>query len=169
MVPGVDGAHDPIKRVSSTQLTPLSFLRRAADVWPDKVAVVHDGRRLTYREFADSAEATAKALKSLGIEPGDRVAYLMPNVPEALIAQFGVPLAGAVLLAINTRLAAPEIGYILEHSGASVLVVDGELLATACKSLGEAPNVRTVVVVGAGSLNLPESTEHRSSSHTRTS
>ncbi|CAN5168407.1 AMP-binding protein [soil metagenome] len=149
-----------MKHVSSTQLTPLSFLRRAADVWPDKDAIVYEGRRLTYREFAASAEATARALRSAGVAYGDRVAYLMPNVPEALVAQFGVPLAGAVLLAINTRLAPPEIGYILDHSGAAVLVVDQELLTTARASLVEAPGITTVVVVGAKLADLPESSEH---------
>ncbi|WP_330255735.1 long-chain-fatty-acid--CoA ligase [Nocardia sp. NBC_00565] len=150
-----------MKHVYSTQLTPLSFLRRAADVWPDKDAIVYADRRLTYRAFAESAEATARALRSAGVAPGDRVAYLMPNVPEALIAQFAVPLAGAVLLAINTRLAAPEVGYVLDHSGASVLVVDAELLATAHRSLSEAPAIHTVVVVGSGSVDLPESSDHR--------
>ncbi|MCW2790871.1 MAG: acyl-CoA synthetase [Aeromicrobium sp.] len=148
-----------MKHVSSTQLTPLSFLRRSADVWPDKVAVVHDDRRLTYRELAEQAELAARALRAHGVAPGDRVAYLMPNVPEALIAQFGVPLAEGVLLAMNTRLAPPEVGYILDHSGAAVLVVDAELLGAARAALAEAPGIRTVVVVGAGSSDLPASSE----------
>lgn len=148
-----------MKNVSTTQLTPLSFLRRAADVWPDKTAIVHEDRRLTYGEFAEHAELAARALRAHGVAPGDRVAYLMPNVPEALIAQFGVPLAGGVLLAMNTRLASPEVGYILDHSGSAVLVVDADLLVTARAALAEAPGIRTVVVVGAGTSDLPASSE----------
>ena len=85
--------------VSHTQMTPLRFLERSAEVYPDKVAIVHGDRRITYREFAGEATRLARALQASGIEPGDRVAYLCPNVPELLIAHFAVPLAGAVLVA----------------------------------------------------------------------
>jgi fatty-acyl-CoA synthase len=110
-----------------TPLTPLAFLERSATVFPDKVAIVYGDRRITYREFAAAATRLANALRASGIQPGDRVAYLMPNLPEMLIAHFGVPLAGAVLVAINTRLAPAEIRYICEHSGAKLLVVDTAL------------------------------------------
>ncbi|HEY0137242.1 MAG TPA: AMP-binding protein, partial [Nannocystis sp.] len=90
---------------------------------------------------------------------GDRVAYLTPNIPEALVAQFAVPLARAVLVALNTRLAAPEVGYILDHSGATIVVVDAELLGVLQQSLSEAPGIRTVVVVGADPTDLPESSD----------
>src|SRR6516165_4928425 len=95
--------------VSYTALTPLSFLERSARVWPGKVAVIYSRRRLTYSEFAAEGEQVARALRASGVEPGDRDAYLMPNLPEMLIAQFVVPLAGGVLVAINTRLTAPEV------------------------------------------------------------
>ncbi|GAA1137620.1 acyl--CoA ligase family protein [Ornithinicoccus hortensis] len=131
---------------SNTPLTPLSFLGRSADVWADKVAVVDDGRQLTYAEFAEQAQAVARALEAAGVAPGDRVAYLMPNVTEQLVAHFAVPLAGGVLVAINTRLAAPEIGYILEHSGAKVLVVDGRLEQLAGRALADTPGDITLVV-----------------------
>jgi fatty-acyl-CoA synthase len=110
--------------VSLEPLTPLRFLERSAEVHPDKVAIVYDDRRITYREFAREATRLAHALGDLDIRPGDRVAFLCPNVPELLIAHFAVPLAGAVLVAINTRLAPDEIRYILNHCGARVLVVD---------------------------------------------
>ncbi len=77
--------------------------------------------------MAQSATRLAHALKASGIEQGDRVAYLCPNIPELLVAHFGVPLAEAVLVAINTRLSSEEIRYILGHSGARLLVVDSEL------------------------------------------
>ncbi len=140
-----------MKNVSSTQLTPLSFLRRSADVWPDKDAVVFEDTRMTFRDLAESAEVTARALRAVGVAPGDRVAYLMPNLPEMLVAQFAVPLSGAVLVAINTRLSGLEVGWILDHSGSGVLVVDESLWATAESALLEAPGVRTVVVVGSDS------------------
>jgi fatty-acyl-CoA synthase len=110
-----------------TQLTPLSFLERSAAVYPDKTAIVHGPARLTYGEFARQATRLARALQASGIEPGDRVAYLCPNIPEMLVAHFGVPLAGAVLVAINTRLSAEEVRYILDHSGAKFLIADTEL------------------------------------------
>ena len=73
----------------------------------------------------------AGALRASGVEPGDRVAYLMPNLPEMLIAHFAVPLAGGILVAINTRLTAEEVSYILRHSGAKILVTDAALLPVA--------------------------------------
>ena len=115
--------------VSDTALTPLSFLERSAMVFPNRPAIRYRDRTVSYAEMADHATRLARALQAAGIRPGDRVAYLCPNLPEMLIAHFGVPLAGGVLVAINTRLAPEEIRYILEHSGARVLVADTELLA----------------------------------------
>jgi fatty-acyl-CoA synthase len=136
---------------SVTQLTPLLFLERSAAVFPDKEAVVYGDRRLTYREFQRDVYRQARALLASEILPGDRVAFLVPNLPEMLIAHFSVPLARAVLVAINTRLSAPEIEYIIEHSGASLLIADAGILS----ALGEfAPKVRELVVLtdssGAG-------------------
>jgi fatty-acyl-CoA synthase len=116
-----------VSTVSHSSLTPLRFLERSAEVYPDKVAIVHGARRTSYRDFAAEATRLAHALQASGIDPGDRVAYLCPNIPELLIAHFAVPLAGAVLVAINTRLAAEEVRYICDHSGAKLLVVDSEL------------------------------------------
>jgi fatty-acyl-CoA synthase len=110
-----------------TPLTPLAFLERSAEVFPGKEAIVYGERRVTYREFAAETTRVAHALRASGVEPGDRVAYLLPNIPEMLVAHFAVPLAGAVLVAINTRLAPAEIRYILGHSGAKLLVVDAAL------------------------------------------
>jgi acyl-CoA synthetase (AMP-forming)/AMP-acid ligase II len=106
---------------------PLRFLERSAEVYPDKVAIVHGDRRTSYRDFAFEATRLGRALQASGIDPGDRVAYLCPNIPELLVAHFAVPLAGAVLVAINTRLAPEEVLYICDHSGARLLVVDSEL------------------------------------------
>jgi fatty-acyl-CoA synthase len=130
----------------NTELTPLSFLRRSADVHADSPAVVHGENTWTYREFAERVEQRARVLRAAGVRQGDRVAYLMPNVPEMLAAHFAVPLAGAVLVAINTRLAPEEVRYILDHSGATVLVVDAEYAATVAPIAETLVTVRTIAV-----------------------
>src|SRR6188474_1907737 len=85
-------------------LTPLNFLPRAAAVYPDKVAVIHGDRRFTYREFYERCRRFADALHRRGIRPGDTVSVLAPNVPALLEAHYAVPMAGAVLNALNYRL-----------------------------------------------------------------
>lgn len=132
--------------VSNTALTPLSFLERSARVLPNKTAVVYGKRRLTYRELAAEATRVAHALRASGIEPGDRVAYLMPNLPEMLVAQFAVPLAGGVLVSVNTRLSDEEIAYILNHSGAKVLVTDSAFLPQVASAIHNVPAITEVVV-----------------------
>jgi len=131
-----------------TELTPLSFVERSADVFPDKVAVVYGDTTLTYREFAAAVQHRARSLRAAGIQPGDRVAYLMPNVPEMLVATFAVPLAGAVLVAINTRLAAEEVRYICDHSQAKLLVVDSALTATVAPVAADLATVSSIAVAG---------------------
>jgi fatty-acyl-CoA synthase len=133
--------------VHLTRLTPLSFLGRSSEVFPEKTAVVHGSGRLTYRAMAEAATRLAHALKASGVEPGDRVAYLCPNIPELLVAHFGVPLAGAVLVAINTRLSSEEIRYILEHSRARLLVVDTELTPLLEPILEDVGAVEEIVAV----------------------
>jgi fatty-acyl-CoA synthase len=110
-----------------TPLTPLAFLERSAQIYPEKAAIVYGERRINYAEFAAAATRLAHALRASGVKPGDRVAYLLPNIPEMLIAHFGVPLAGGVLVAMNIRLAAAEICHICRHSEAKLLVVDSAL------------------------------------------
>ena len=133
--------------VWNTQLTPLAFLRRSADVYPDKTAIVYGERTHTYAEFAAEATRVAHALRGSGVEPGDRVAYLMPNVPEMLVAHFAVPLAGAVLVAINTRLSTDEVRYILDHSGSKVLVVDAALYPVVGAMAGELKTVEEIITI----------------------
>ena len=109
------------------QLTPVSFLRRAAYVFPERESVVDGERRFTWAETHERARRLAVALQEWGLRRGERVAFLAPNVSELLEAHFGVPWAGGVLVAINTRLLGDEIDYILRHSGARLLVVDESL------------------------------------------
>jgi fatty-acyl-CoA synthase len=113
--------------VSRDALSPLRLLERSVRVFPEKDAVVYGDLRWSYRRFADEVGRLAAALARAGIAAGDRVAFLAPNLPELLVAHFGVLRAGGVLVAINTRLHAEEVGYILDHSGARVLFCDPSL------------------------------------------
>ncbi len=115
------------EKVYRSELDPVSFLRRSASVFPDRTAVVHGERRYTYRDFEERVNRLASALRAGGLQKHDRVAFLAPNVPAMLEAHFGVPAAGGILVAINTRLTADDVAYILAHSGARLLFVDREL------------------------------------------
>ena len=145
-------------RANYSQLTPLSFMERASVAFPDKVGIVHGDRSITYSEMTDEVTRLARALQAGGVSKGDRVAYLCPNIPEMLIAHFGVPLAGGVLVAINTRLSGPEIEYILQHSGAQFLFVDTELYPTVAPHLGACPELEQVVSIDDAGLGHPEGT-----------
>ena len=115
------------EKVYRTELTPVSFLERSALIFPKKVAVVHGQRRYTYQEFANRVYRLASRLRASGLQKGDRVAFLCPNIPPMLEAHFGIPAAGGILVAVNTRLNTQEIDYILHHSGSKFLFVDDEL------------------------------------------
>ncbi|MEM7226991.1 MAG: acyl-CoA synthetase [Pseudomonadota bacterium] len=108
-------------------LTPLSFLKRSAAVFPDKTAVIHGERTFTYRSLYERCRRLASALAKRGIGPGDGVAIMAPNVPAMLEAHYGVPLLGAVLNPLNYRLDAASIAFILEHGEAKALITDKEL------------------------------------------
>ncbi len=115
------------EKVYRTELTPVSFLRRSAYMFPEKTAVVHGERRYTYRELEERVNRLASRLKDAGFRKGERVAFLCPNIPPLLEAHFAVPAAGLVLVTVNTRLGKDEVAYIVEHSGARMVFVDAEL------------------------------------------
>jgi fatty-acyl-CoA synthase len=117
--------------VSRTELNPVDLLARAAYMYPEKVALVHGDRRLTYADLGGRAWQLANALRDSGLEKGDRVATLLPTSPAMLEAHFGVPAAGGILVTVNTRLSSGEIEYILRHSGARYLLLDAELAGLA--------------------------------------
>jgi fatty-acyl-CoA synthase len=117
-------------------LTPLTFLERAAAVFPDHPSVVHGGRRFTWAETYARCRRLAAALRARGIGVDDTVAMIAANTPELYEAHFGVPMVGAVLNAINTRLDAPTVGFILEHGEARVLITDREFSPVAAAALG---------------------------------
>ena len=112
--------------VSFKNLNPISFLDRSSFVYPDKPAIIYGDLTYTYAEMATRVNALAGALLSEGVEKGDRVAFLVPNTPAMLEGHYGPLKIGAVLVAINIRLSAREISFILNHSGAKVLVFDSE-------------------------------------------
>jgi len=114
-------------KVFRTELNPVEFLRRAAYMYPDKIAVVDRERRYSYRQLAERSWRLANALRSAGLGKGDRVATLLFNSSPMLEAHFAVPAAGGILVAINHRLASLEVGRILHHSGARFLLIDAEL------------------------------------------
>jgi 3-(methylthio)propionyl---CoA ligase len=125
-------------------LTPLSFIERAASVYPERVALVHGARRRTWKETYARARRLGSALAGRGIGLGDTVAAMLPNIPEMVEAHFGVPMTGAVLNTLNTRLDAEAIAFMLEHGGAKLLLTDREFSPTieaALKKLGRALEV----------------------------
>ncbi len=129
-------------------LTPISFLERSARVFPHRVAVVDHGTRLTYREFHKRARSMAAGLSANGIKPGDRVAFLATNGESLLTAHFGVPMSGAVLVAINPRLAPDEILYILKDAEAAALVADPPLLTDSRELHANCPELRRIITFG---------------------
>ncbi|WP_192560955.1 acyl-CoA synthetase [Pseudomonas allokribbensis] len=135
MMPSTFEAELAPNQANYVPLSPLSFLKRAAHIYPDRDAVVHGARRYTYRQLHQRARRLASALERVGVQPGDRVAVLAPNVPELLEAHYGIPGAGAVLVSINIRLEAKTIAFILRHSAAKVLICDREFSAIVRQAL----------------------------------
>jgi len=133
--------------VSFDPLIPASFLDRSALVYPHKTAVIYDETRRSYGELGARVNRLAAALERTGVGRGDRVAYLAPNVPAMLEAKFGPQRIGAVIVPLNIRLAAREIAYVLNHSGARTLVFDSEWAATVRGAIAEGIGVETFVQV----------------------
>ncbi|MGV9669366.1 AMP-binding protein [Gordonia sp. NPDC003504] len=129
-----------------SEMTPLRFLERSAQVFPDRTAVIYGQRSATYAEFADEVQRLARILADR-IGPGERIAYLTPNVPEMLVAHYAVPLAGGVLVALNSRLAGPELVYILNHAGVTTLFFDAEFRHTVSLIVDQVPELTTTVEI----------------------
>ena len=126
-------------------LTPLSFLERSAYVYPEKAAVIHGEQVFTYAELYERCKRLASALRGAGIGPGDTVSVMAPNVPAMLEAHYGVPMAGAVLNALNYRLDAASINFILQHAETKLLITDREFSGTIAKALGGLANPPRVI------------------------
>jgi fatty-acyl-CoA synthase len=132
--------------VYRTALHPAAFLQRSAHVYREKIAIVDGTERRTYPQTLARVYRFAHMLRNVGVQPGDRVAVIAPNGSLLLEAHFAVPLAGAVLCALNVRLAPGEIAYILAHCGASAVIYDAEFEHL----LSEATGGPTLVRLGAG-------------------
>ncbi len=140
------GANDQMDHAAPQGLlTPQKFLERSALVFPEKIAIRFNEQNFTYAEMQRRVNRLASALRKAGLEAGDRVAFISPNVPAMLEAHFGVPLAAGVLVPINVRLTAGEIAYILNHSGSKFLFVDSEFGASVRPILGNLPGIKKVI------------------------
>ena len=128
-----------------TPLTPLTFIERAAYVYPDRLAVVHGEHRKTWKETYARCRRLASALAGRGIGKNDTVAVMSPNIPAIYEAHFGVPMCGAVLNTLNTRLDAATLAFMLGHGGAKVLITDREYSATIEAALAMMP-VKPIVI-----------------------
>jgi len=126
-------------------LTPLSFLQRAKDVYPNYEAIVYEDRKYTWTEVYKRAVKFASALSKIGIGKGDTVSFLAFNTPEIFEAHYSVPMTGGVLNTINVRLDANTIAYILDHSEAKVLVVDRQLHVEVKKALDKISKKITII------------------------
>ncbi|MEM7652045.1 MAG: acyl-CoA synthetase [Pseudomonadota bacterium] len=125
-------------------LTPVSFLRRAASVYPGRIAIQHGSHQQNWAETYVRARRLASALQALGVKRGDVVSAMLPNTPAMVEAHFGIPMAGAVLNAINTRLDPATIGFILDHAEAKIVLTDSEfapVMKQALKDVGTSPIV----------------------------
>src|SRR6476661_6549474 len=137
------------RQFDNEPLTPTAFLHRSAAVFADRIGVVDGDTAFTYAEFLARCQRFAGALRSLGTTPGDRVAVLATNSHVLLAAHYAVPFAGAVLVALNTRITAADVAYILGHAGASVLVYDQKFAAVA-EAAGEQAGRRLRLVRAGG-------------------
>ena len=130
-------AYDELPRTPANfvALSPLRYLERAAYIYPDQDAIIHGNRHISWRETYNRCRQFAHQLQQLGIGKNDTVSVLLPNVPAMIEAHFAVPMAGAVLNTLNTRLDAKTIAFMLEHAESKVLLVDPEFAQVATEAL----------------------------------
>ena len=129
----------PRNEANFAPLSPLSFIERTAEIYPQRLAVVHGGLRRTWSQLYSRCRQLASALTRHGIGKGDTVAVMLPNTPPMVEAHFGIPMAGAVLNAINTRLDPATVAFMLDHGEAKAVIVDPEFAAGDGAGPGPAP------------------------------
>jgi fatty-acyl-CoA synthase len=137
----------PRNEANFAPISPLSFIERTAEVYPDRLAIVHGPLRQTWGETYARARRLASALQRAGIGKNDTVAVMLPNTPPMVEAHFGVPMAGAVLNALNTRLDAETIAFMLDHGEAKVVIVDPEFAPTMQKALALRQSTAPLLVI----------------------
>jgi fatty-acyl-CoA synthase len=139
-------------------LTPLSYLERAAKVFPDRIAIVHGKSRFTYAQWYERSKRLASALAKLGIKRGDTVSAMLANTPPMLEAHYGVPMTGGVLNTLNTRLDPAALAFILDHGEAKVLITDREFAPIVKQTLALA-KVKPIVI-DYDDPEFPQTGEH---------
>jgi fatty-acyl-CoA synthase len=139
-----------VATANTEALTPVTFLAQSAATFPDKVAVVHGDQRTGYRALEERVQRLASALLASGLQRGQTVSFLCPNVPAMLEAHFAVPLAGGVLGALNFRLSPPELAYIIEHSETRFLFVEREFAGLIAPIAGQLSAVREIILIDDG-------------------
>lgn len=128
-------------------VSPLEFISRTAEVFPDKIAIIHGNLRQTWKETYKRSLKLASALKKTGIRKGDTVAVMLPNIPAMVEAHFGIPLCGAVINTLNIRLDPESISFMLQHGEAKIVFVDREFSATISKAVLRMENPPLIVNV----------------------
>ena len=141
-------------------ISPLSFIERTAEVYPDRLAVVHGSLRQTWGETYARCRRLASALQRAGIGKNDTVAVVLPNTPPMVEAHFGVPMAGAVLNAINTRLDPETIAFMLDHGEAKALIVDPEFSLSVQKALALRKATTPLLVIDVEDALFKGASEH---------
>jgi len=144
-----------------TPLTPLEFARRARKLYPERVAVIDGNSRWAYAQFLDRCDRWSSVLQKLGISPGDRVAYLSPNIHAQLESFYAVPQIGAVLVPLNYRLTADDFIYLINHSGSRMVCADRDYLGAIDNIREQLPKVEHFVALSC-SVELPARENFRS-------
>ncbi|MCB2041556.1 MAG: AMP-binding protein, partial [Rhodoferax sp.] len=146
-MPGIFDQDLPRNPANYAAISPLSFLERTAEVYPQRLAVVHGDLRRNWSEVYRRSRQLASALVARGIGKGDTVAVMLPNTPPMVEAHFGVPMAGAVLNALNTRLDAETIAFMLDHGEARAVIVDPEFAPVMQQALALRQSTAPMLVV----------------------
>ena len=140
-------------------LTPLSFIERAAELYPNRLAIVHGDLRQTWAQTYARCRQLASALQQHGIGKNDTVAVILPNTPPMVEAHFGVPMAGAVLNALNTRLDPETIAFMLDHGEAKALIVDPEFAGVVAKALKLRQSTKPLLLIDVEDAIYGEASE----------
>ena len=150
----------PRNEANYAALSPLAFIERTAEVYPDRLAVVHGGLRRSWAEVFTRCRQLASALQRHGIGKGDTVAVMLPNTPPMVEAHFGIPVTGAVLNALNTRLDPETIAFMLDHGEAKVLIVDSEFAGVMKKALALRQSGAPLLVIDVEDVLYTGPVEH---------
>ena len=132
-------------KANFSALTPLSFLYRTAEIFPKRLAWIYEKRKATYQELLIRSKRLAASLKALNVKKGDIVTVMLPNVPEMIEAHFGVPMSGAILNSLNTRLEKRSIEYIMKHSKSKILIFHEDYIGL-IKSLSKRIKLKYIIV-----------------------